>query len=140
VGAGNEDRFLSGDGSLIDDAAVLAGLFNEERNGVGRAVSTHLAFAFSDVQILQSGITFTSNKPAPAVYLKNQLKRPCTITAALFPTALQGVAPVPGALPCSISMALNRTDNLPPRVQRLESKTTVSHQLVICQCSHRQTH
>ena len=43
-----------------------------------------------------------------------------------------------GTLPCSISMAFNRTASLPSRVQRLESKTTVSHRLVICQCLHWQ--
>ena len=72
MGTGNEDRFLSGDGSLINDLAVLARLFYKERNGVGRAVGTHLVFAFSDIQILQSAITFTSNNPVPAVSLANR--------------------------------------------------------------------
>ena len=35
-------------------------------------------------------------------------------------------------------MAFNRTASLPSGVQRLESKTTVSHRLVICQCLHWQ--
>lgn len=54
VCAGNEYGFLSGDGSLVDDRAVLACLLNEERNGVSRAVSTRLGFAFTYVQVLQT--------------------------------------------------------------------------------------
>ena len=170
---GNEDRFFSGDGSLIDDLAVLSSLFYKERNGVGRAVGTHLVFAFSDIQILQSAITFTSNNPVPACSLENRGNRYCTVNVPLIPTAvylqplletlpakqlcnsaLQSCSttwlyssaiqqlcsvvtvPVPGTPPCSISMAFIRTASLPSGVQRLESKTTVSHHLVICQCLH----
>jgi len=47
VSAGNKDGFFAGDGSLVNLLTVLASLFYEERNGVGRAVGTHLVFAIA---------------------------------------------------------------------------------------------